>query len=115
MGTGLPWYALDVSVIPSDILAEASVLFHDVDPRTVDPEIHESFVIARVLDRGTLKSVGALLRFYGKSRVRRFFLEGGTARLSPRTVPLWLAYFDLAPEQCTPKPSLRPSATFWTE
>lgn len=99
--------------IPAEILAESAVLFHDVRPEEVDPEAHAAFVIARVLDRGTLRSVRALLRYYGEERIRDFFRQGGAARLSRRTVPLWAAFLDLAPEECTPKSSPRRSSPSW--
>jgi Family of unknown function (DUF6922) len=99
--------------LPAEILAEAAVLFHDVRPEEIDPEEHAPYVIARVLDRGTLKSVRALLRFYGKDRIRSFFRQGGAARLSPRTVPLWAAFLDLAPDECTPRSSPQRSSPFW--
>ncbi len=100
--------------LPDEILAEATVLFHDVRAEDIDPEVHAPFVIARVLDRGTLRSVKALLRHYGRERIRRFFREGGAGRVSRRTVPLWAAFLQLAPDECTPKSSPRPSSPFWT-
>lgn len=100
--------------LPDEILDESSVLFHDVRPEDIDAEAHAAFVIARVLDHGTLRSVRALLRYYGRDRIRRFFREGGADRVSLRTVPLWLAFLDLAPDECTAKPSRRRSLPFWT-
>jgi hypothetical protein len=99
--------------LPDDILAESAVLFHDVRAEDIDPEVHAEFVIARVLDRGTVKSVGALLRHYGRDRIRTFFREGGAARLSPRTVPLWAAHLDLAPDECAPRSSPPRSTPSW--
>jgi hypothetical protein len=99
--------------LPNEILAEATTLFHDVRVEDIDPEAHAPFVIARVLDRGTMLSVSALVRYYGKDRIRRFFREGGTTRVSRRTVPLWMAYLDLSPEECTPRSSPRRSARSW--
>lgn len=101
-------------MLPSEILAESTTLFHDVRPEDVDPESHAEFVIGRVLDRGTLRSVGALLRFDGQERIRDFVRQGGAARLSPRTVPLWLAYLDVTPEPCTPRSSPPRSSPFWS-
>ena len=99
--------------LPEEILAESTVLFHDVRPEDVDPETHAAFVIARVLDRGTVRSVGALLRHYGRDRIRGFFREGGAARVSRRTVPLWAAFLDLGPDECTPRSSPPRSAPSW--
>ena len=49
--------------LPAEIQAESVALFHDVRLEDVDPHAHAAFVIARVLDRGTLRSVRALFRF----------------------------------------------------
>lgn len=99
--------------LPDEILAESPTLFHDVRPEEIDPEAHAAFVIARVLDRGTLCSVGALLRYYGRDRLRTFFREGGRDRLSPRTVPLWEAFLELAADECTSRSSPRRRPPFW--
>ena len=104
----------DYMPLPDEILDEAPVLFHDVRPVDIDPEAHAPFVIARVLDQGTMLSVAALLRYYGRDRIRRFFREGGIGRVSRRTVPLWLAFLDLTRDECTPRSSLHRSSPFWT-
>jgi hypothetical protein len=100
--------------LPSEILDEASALFHDVRADDIDPQRHAAFVIARVLDRGTMRSVGALLRHYGRDRIRTFFREGGGERLSQRTVPLWMAFLELTPDECIPRFSRKRSASFWS-
>jgi hypothetical protein len=100
--------------LPRDVLEEAAVSFRDVRPEDVDSEAHAAFVIARVLDFGTVRSVRALLRHYGPDRMRAFFREGGVDRVSGRTVPLWAAFLDLATDECTPKSSPRRSTPFRT-
>lgn len=100
--------------LPIEILTEASALFRDVRPEDVDSEAHATFVIARVLDFGTVRSVRALLRHYGPDRLRVFFREGGAGRVSRRTVPLWTAFLELAADECTPKSSPQRSAPSWT-
>ena len=100
--------------LPAEIMDESPVLFRDVRPDHVDPEEHAAFVIARVLDDGTVRSVRALLRYYGPDRIRTFFREGGTDRVSRRTVPLWAAFLNLTPDECVPRSSHRPSSPFWT-
>lgn len=99
--------------LPAEIEVESLALFHDVRLEDIDPDTHAAFVIARVLDHGTLRSVRALLRFYGRDRIRDFFRQGGAGRVSPRTVPLWTAFLELAPEECIPKSSSRRSSPFW--
>jgi hypothetical protein len=54
-----------VAALPGEILAESAVLFADVPAGAIDPDAHAAFVIARVLERGTLRSVAALVRRYG--------------------------------------------------
>jgi len=101
--------------LPAEILAESSALFHDTRAQDIDPEAHAAFVIERVLDRGTLRSVGALLRYYGRDRIRAFLREGGIERVSVRTVPLWTAFLQIASDECIPKSSPRRSSPFWTD
>lgn len=100
--------------LPHEILDESAVLLRDVRLEDVDSEEHAAFLIARVLDYGTVRSVRALLRHYGPDRIRAFFREGGANRVSRRTVPLWAAFLGLAPSECTPTSSPRPSSPFWT-
>ncbi len=100
--------------LPDEILAESAALFHDTRVEDIDPRTHATFVIARVLDRGTLRSVRALLRFYGRDGVRRFLIEGGTERVSRRTVPLWAAFLQISPDECNPRSSPPRSSPFWT-
>lgn len=100
--------------LPVEIQSEATALFPDVRLQDIDVEAHAAFVIGRVLDRGTLRSVKALLRFYGRERIRDFFHEGGARRVSPRTLPLWTAFLELTPEECIPRSSRRRRSPFWT-
>ena len=101
--------------LPKAILDEAGLLFEDVSPEAVDPEVHADFVIARVLDRGTLASVAGLVRFYGADRLRRFFREGGARQLQRRTVPLWAAFLNLTQDECTPRSSAHGRSPYWTD
>jgi hypothetical protein len=103
-----------VGPLPPEILGERATLFYDVRPDAIDPELHAAFVIGRVLDYGTAQSVGALVRYYGRDRIRTFFREGGASRVSPRTVPLWMAFLELTPDECSPRSSPPRSSAFWT-
>jgi hypothetical protein len=100
--------------LPAEILAEGSVLFHDTRLDQIEPERHAEFVVTRVLDRGTLRSVTALLKYYGRDRIRTILLNGGLTRISKRTAPLWIAFLQLTPEECASKPSPRFSSPFWS-
>jgi hypothetical protein len=112
-GAAEPPSARIASMLPEEIRDEASVLFHDTRFEDIDSEAHAAFVIQRVLDRGTMRSVRALMHFYSTDRIRRFFLEGGFDRVSPRTAPLWAAFLELGPEACIPKSSPRRSSPSW--
>ena len=110
-----------VRELPAEIQREASVLFHDARLCDVDPDAHASFVIERVLERGTMRSVRALLRAYGEERLRVFLRDGGAGRVSRPTARLWQNYLRLSDEECsrgrrlsTPRPapvSARPRRT----
>ena len=80
-----------MSGLPQAILDEATVLFHDTRAGDIDPVAHSAFVIARVLDRGSLRSVAALRRLYGLEGIRSFLLDGGAFQVSRRTLALWTA------------------------
>lgn len=100
--------------LPDEIFAEWDVVFHDTRADLVDPDTHAEFVIARVLDRGTLRSVGAVLRYYGRDRIHRFLCDGGADRISRRTLPLSRAFLQIPPDECTPRSSRRHNSPFWT-
>ncbi len=100
--------------MPKEIADEAVALFHDTRLDEIDLDAHAPFVIQRVLDRGTLRSVRALLAQYGEDRIREFLALGGAKRLDPRTASLWLAYFGLTEAECTPRSSPPRRSVFWT-
>jgi hypothetical protein len=100
--------------LPAEIVDQATRLFHDVRIADIDDLAHADFVIARVLDRGTMASVRALLRHYGVERIREFFRGGGGDRVQPATSALWMAYLDLRADECTPRSLPRRSSPFWT-
>ena len=101
--------------LPLEILAESGALFDDVRLDEVDLHLRADFVIARVLERGTLSSVRALVRACGEERIRTFFREGGAFQVSRRTAALWRAYLDLSEEECTPRSSPRIRSPYWTD
>jgi hypothetical protein len=44
-------------------------LFWDVDRNAVLPEVHQKFIIQRVLEYGTLNDWQTVLRFYGRETI----------------------------------------------
>jgi hypothetical protein len=107
-------YPHPVGSLPKAILDEASTLFHDTRVEEIDSDAHAPFVMQRVLDRGTLGSVRALLAQYGRDRVRDYLVRGGSERLEPRTSALWMAYFGLTETECTLTSSPPRRSVFWT-
>lgn len=99
--------------LPAEIRAESSTLFHDTRLEDVDPSAHKTFVIARVLERGSAKSVAALVRHYGMDDIRRFFADGSSARVSARTTALWRVFLRLREDECTSKLSRRIRSPFF--
>jgi hypothetical protein len=104
-----------VEILPGEILEEAAVLFEDVRVGEIEPERHAAFVIGRVLERGTMRSVAALMRYYGRGRIVAFFREEGRASVSPRTRSLWARHLELSEEECTRRSSPRIRSPFWVD
>lgn len=104
-----------MATLPREVLAECTVLFDDVPTGEIDPRAHSAFVIARVLDRGTLCSVAALVRTYGLERIRAFFRDGRAFQVSPRTTALWASFLDLDENECTSTSSPRVRSASWND
>jgi hypothetical protein len=99
--------------LPREIIGDAPQLFWDTDPSTIDPETHAPYVIARVLSYGTLRTARALEAYYGRGRIRSFFLEGGFWRVDPQTAALWCVLLGLSRDECTKRSSPFPRETLW--
>jgi hypothetical protein len=91
-------------------------LFWEVDPERVDVERDADYVMARIVERGTLKDVEWVLSTYGDDRVHQFFREAGHPELSPRTLSFWRAYFQAKDETwANPGAFRRNSAAPWID
>lgn len=101
-------------MLPPELSADHA-LFWDADVDAIDSERHAPYVIARVLDLGTLVQVRAIERFYGRERLRSFFLEGGLRRVEPRTAAFWLHILGLPRQACESTSSPRPSSKRWND
>jgi hypothetical protein len=104
-----------VQSLPAAVQEESRILFDDTRVEDIDPEKHAPFIIARVLDRGTIRSVAALLRLYDRERIRDFLRNGGARQISRRTLALWKAFLNLSSEACIPKSSLQSRSEFWMD
>lgn len=104
-----------VQSLPVALQEESRILFDDTRVEDIDPQKHAPFIIARVLDRGTIRSVAALLRLYDRERIRDFLRDGGARQISRRTLALWKAFLNLSSEACTPRSSLQSRSEFWMD
>jgi hypothetical protein len=77
-----------------DFLNQLSAfLFWDVDPATINLDAHRQFIIARVVERGTLSDVRAVWDYYGSEVVKTSLLNA--ADLSKKTISFFAHQFNL--------------------
>jgi len=62
-------------------------LFWDVDPKTIDPKKHASYIIERILDFGFDPEVRWLTRFYSKKKIKDVLRRSRV--LHKKTKSLW--------------------------
>ena len=72
-------------------------LFWDVDHKSVDPEANASFLIIRVMERGTSQEVRSTWAYYGAARIKETLLAAPS--LSEKTIAFFANQFDLKREQ----------------
>jgi hypothetical protein len=75
---------IDMRAIPSAVLQAARRLFWDVDVAALDPELHEDFILGRVLSEGDWTIVHALREEVGDQALRAF-VDRAPHRLDKRT------------------------------
>ncbi len=85
-------------------------LLWDVDPETLDLELHEDFVIGRILTEGDWEAVLAL-RKEVDDRALAAFVQRSGRRLDLRTRRFLEAVLDLEPTECDSKSLKALSAT----
>lgn len=86
--------------IPQPVLDASTRLFWDVDPATLDPALHEDFILGRVLSEGDWDVVQALRAEVG-DKVLRAFLERAPHRLDSRTRRFLEVVLPASEEPCT--------------
>lgn len=62
-------------------------LFWDVDPKTIDPKRHATYVIERILDFGNDREVKWLWNTYPRNRIQKVVQSSRV--LHPQTRALW--------------------------
>ncbi len=89
-------------------------LLWDTAPARIDPVRDAEFLLARVLEFGTLRDVHWLIDFYGKPRIHRFLRESGHPELSRRTIAFWRSSFKAEHETWRQPPDFRRNtSSFW--
>ena len=63
-------------------------LFWDVDPKTIDPQTHATYIIERVADFGTAAEIRWAVKTYGLQKFRRVVRDSRVTL--PATKHLWL-------------------------
>ena len=71
----------------------SSFLFWDVDPVGINPDAHRSFIITRVMERGTLTDVQTVWDYYGQEQIKAALLNAPD--LSIKTISFFAHQFDL--------------------
>jgi len=86
-------------------------VFWDTTLDDIDPDVHEAFVIERVLEYGDAESIRWLWQRYGRQAIRDVVQT--SRRLSARTLSLWSRHLGLG-EADAWRTDRRPSqATSW--
>lgn len=73
--------------------SDTRYLFWDVDLEKLDYDKHSEYVIARVLEKGNLKTVKQLFKYYSKQRITDVIIS--TKQISPRTAIYWQNIFNI--------------------
>lgn len=82
-------------------------LFWDANPKRLDMEKDNQFIIGRVLDIGNLKEWQLIKRLYGKKRVAKIARDH--VFTDPRSANFWALILSIPVSQmkCTRKPLLK--------
>ena len=72
-------------------------LFWDVDAESMNTESHRSFIITRVMDRGTSPDVQAVWNQYGEETVKEVLLHAPS--LQRKTIFFFANQFQMNPEE----------------
>jgi hypothetical protein len=94
---------------PPAILEKLPKLFWDVDLARLDPEVHEDFVFARLLNEGDWNVVRALRQAVGDDALAAF-VRRARHRLDRRTRRFFEVVLSIPAEPCTTTSSTHPSA-----
>jgi len=80
-----------------DRLPEKPYLFWDVDPSTLDPEKHKTFIIDRILRFGMPEDVRAMLEQYSDTDLREVVTS--SRHIDRKTASFWAIHFNIPREE----------------
>jgi hypothetical protein len=95
--------------LPQTIRSKLPKLFWDVDVAQLDPELHEDFMLGRLLNEGDWEVVQALRSALGDEGLAAFVRRAGR-RLDRRTRRFLEVVLEIPPEPCTTTSSTQRSA-----
>jgi len=87
-------------------------LFWDIDRNEIDPQVHGSFVVERILEKGDMEDIAWAVNFYGQEFVRNVFQKNSN-KFDLKSNNFWCLYFNLNKTECTRKQSTRKQSPFW--
>jgi hypothetical protein len=102
-----------VKRIPEEVQSDSERLFWDIDRNTLDPQLHEDFILGRVLTLGNERAVKAIIAEVGLEALQDFVLRA-PHRLDRRSRRFFEVVLSVHESSCTTKPS-RPiiSPLYW--
>ena len=91
-----------VKRLPEAVMEDSKHLFWDIDPSTLDPKLHEDFVLGRVLSLGNERAVKSVIEEVGLDVIRDFVLRS-PHRLDRRSRRFFEVIFSVQDSTCTTK------------
>jgi len=76
---------------PKPGIAFRQSLFWDVDPKTIDPKKHATYIIERILDFGRTNEVKWMRRYYTPRRISKVVKKSRV--IDPKSRSLWSLVF----------------------
>ena len=76
---------------PKPSIAFRQTLFWDVNPKTIDPKKHATYIIERILDFGRTNEVKWMRRYYTPRRISKVVKKSRV--IDPKSRSLWSLVF----------------------
>jgi hypothetical protein len=90
-----------------ETLQKTSLFWDVID---INPQKHAQFIIERILAYGDEADFNWAIDFYGKEKVKDYFLKSKT--LDKKSLSFWCQYFNLNKEKCIQKQSTQKQSAF---